>query len=375
VPAAQLAELLDHDIEAPTEPRRFGAADRGWPVGVVSVGRQALNTHFGRHEAEVLEICRPYRAERIVEYLWRNLGGHFRRGFLDWLLALPDHASDRVCSAAAVTAGALFMIEPITAERELLRPWALDGRWAQRACAGLALGVPVVFRGDPAPARKLAYAWVTSDNLHYRRAAVSAYGGLLGAWDSGAAGPAYLWRIAGETPQVRALADACLASLVAFGGEAGHARATVISLLCSEAEQKPAVRRSYELLPLVFECLTAGAPAARESLHALMGDPERDSLSKLAGLLARAFDSPRGQASARSTLRILLEGLSLGRIDHIVVNRLIREMKTAAGSSRLSALGTQLERALNAERRGDGPRSAAARSVHATFFRTSMKEQ
>jgi hypothetical protein len=374
--AALLEKSLEGDVEPSEEPRRFGAAAGGWPGGVVGVGRRVLPTHFGRHEAEVIEICPPHRRDRIVRYLWDNLGGEFRGSFVDWLCDLPEHGSDRVRSGAAITAGALFVAEPMIAERELIRVWALDGRRAQLACAGLTLGVPVALGCDPTPARTLAHQWVTTQNLQLQRVAIAAYGGLLGAWDSGSAAPSHLWKVGFdhryEDNEVRDLlrraADQSLASLVAAGADAGKARATVIGLIAAEIGQRPARRRSYELLPLVMRRLSAGDPVARGSFTALLAAPEHDSLHRLAGVLAQAFDSPTGYASARTALCVLLDAVAANRVDRDALNQLIREMKDAALPGRRSVLGSQIERTLNAERRRDGPRSAVARSVHATFY-------
>jgi len=371
--AKRLEELLEGGAYPAAESRRFGTPSRGWPAGMVGVGRHVFSTHFGRQETEVIEICPPHRSDRILQYLWENLGGQFRAPYLDWLRTLPERGSDRVTSSAAVSAGSLFIAEPMVGERELLRSWALDGRRSQLACAGLALGVPVALGADPTPSRTLAHGWVTSQNRCYQRAAIAAYGGLLGAWDPGSAAPFHLWRVGAETPELRRVADTSLAGLVAAGGEAGRARATVISLLAAEAEQKPDPRRSYELLPLVVGRLAGGSRAARESFAALLAEAERESLVKLAGLFAQAFDSPRGQASARTALRVVLGALAGNRIDHAMVNRLIREMKAATCPGRRSALGSQIERALNAERRVDGPRRAVADAVHATFFSSTVR--
>jgi hypothetical protein len=371
--AARLAELLEGEIEPSTEQRRFGTPDRGWPAGVVGFGRRGFSTNFGVPTAEVIQICPPHQRDLVVRYLWKNLDGQFRRSFLDWLQTLSECRSDRVRSGAAITAGVMFTEEPIIAERELLRPWALDGRPRQRLCAGLALGVPVILGSDPAPARALAHAWATSDNLRFRRVAIAAYGGALGAWDPLAAAPMHLWQIGAESPDLQWLADVSLAFLVAAGEDAGLVRWTVIDLLAGELEEKPARRRAYELLPLLFDCLTDGNATARQSFAALLSDTERDSLAKLAGMLARAFDSPKGHASARAALGVLLDAQADNHIDRNQLNRLIREMKATAPRGRLAALGSQVERALNAERRGDSPRSDVASDLHATFYSSGLR--
>lgn len=366
--AKRLEHALEGEIEPPSEPRRFGVPDRGWPAGVVRITRDTFSTHFGRRGSEIIELCPSHPRDRVVGFLWDSLGADFRGPYLDWLRSLPDHGGERVQLGAAITAGALFVAEPLIAERELLRPWASDGRRPQISCAGLALGAPVYFGEDPAPARALAYHWVRSDNLRHCRVAIAAYGGLLGAWDSGSAAPVHLWRVGMEKPVLRRMADLSLALLVAAGQQAGWARAMAINVFAGEAEERPERRRSYELLPLVMGQLASGRTNARESFAALLDESERESLALLAALFARAFDAPMGHVSARAALRCLLDGLAENRIDRRMVNQLIRAMKAVTRPGRLAALGSQIERTLNAERRGDGPRAQVADSVHATFY-------
>jgi len=387
--ALGLQGMLEGELEPSSEPRRFGSADRGWPAGVVALDRRSLGTYFGIQEAEVVEICPPHRREWLFAQLWDRLGADYRTAYLAWLYALAEYPSPRVRSGAAVAAGILFMKEPVTAERELLRPWALDGRISLCECAGLAIGIPVVLGSDPMSARALAYAWSEPHSgAKRRRAAIAAYGGPLGVWDSGSAAPAHLWRIPAEPrrerdeedvrqlterAQLRWAADNALAGLVAAGSEAGQVRATVIGLLASQAEERHERRRAFELLPKVIRRLTRGDELARASLAALLDDAEQESFAELAALLARAFDVPLGFASARAALLALLDALGDGQIDQEIVNRVIRAIKAGANRGRRSALGRQLERVLTVERRGDNARSRAARALHATFFSTPQE--
>jgi hypothetical protein len=384
--ALVLQHLLEGEMEPSREPKRFASADRGWPAGVVTLSRQPLGTYFGVQEAEIVEICPPHKREWLFAQLWDRLGADFRTAYIEWLRAIAEHPSPRVRSGGAVAAGMLFAKEPATAERELLRPWALDGRLTLCECAGLAIGIPVLLGNDPASARALAYSWSEPRNgVKRRRAAIAAYGGPLGAWDSGSAGPAHLWRIpeeargtsddedvrkAAERAQLRRAADNALASLVAAGAEAGQVRATVIGLLSSQAEIRQERQRAFELLPKVMHRLTRGDELARRALAALLSDAEQASFVELTVLLARAFDVPSGFASARAALLVLLNAYSVGWIDQEVVNTFIRAMKSGARPGRLPALGNQLDRVLTVERRDDGARGRAARDVYATFFST-----
>jgi hypothetical protein len=387
--ALTLRHLLEGELEPSNEPKRFGSADRGWPAGVVTFCRRPLGTYFGVQETEVVEVCPPHKREWLFAQLWDRLGADFRTAYIEWLRALAEHPSPRVRSGGAVTAGMLFAKEPAIAERELLRPWALDGRFTLCECAGLAIGIPVLLGSDPASARALAYSWSEPrSGVKRRRAAIAAYGGPLGAWDNGSAAPARLWRIpeephraleeedtrqAAERAQLRRAADNALASLVAAGAEAGQVRATVIGLISSQAEERQERQRAYELLPKVVHRLTRGGELARASLAALLDDAEQASFCELTTLLARAFDVPSGFASARATLLVLLDAHGAGWIDQEVVNKIIRAMKAGARPGRLSALGKQLERVLTVECRDDGARGRTARDVYATFFSTPQE--
>jgi hypothetical protein len=367
---ARLTELLEGEVEPSSEGKRFAAADRGWPAGVVAVGRAPIATHFGRQEAEVIEVLEPHTRDGVVTYLWHRLGGDFRRPYLDWLLRLPVRGSARVRSGAAVTAGILFVDDPVAAEDELLYPWASADDWRQRTAAALALGVPVAFGADPTAARAVASAWATSPRQALRRVAISAYGGMLGAWDPGSAAAAHLWRIGDETADLTRSADHALAWLMVAGGDARRARASVVGILGSQRDAGRRPARVYRLLPMLTARLASGSEPARESFAALFDDAEQESLAGLAELLVEAFDSSTlGHESARAALRSLLSGLGSNDVDQELVNGLIRAMKAAAARrGRLGALGSQLERVLRAEIRGKGTLREPARAVHATFY-------
>ena len=368
--AARLGAALEGEREPAAEEKRFGPADRGLPEGVVRFGRATVATHFGHQETEVVEIEQPHTRDRIVGYLWSQLDADFRRPFVEWLRDLPRVSSGSVVSAAAVTAGTLFAADPIAAERELIRPWALDGRPRQRYCAGLALGVPVARGADPLPARTLAKSWAESSAPSLLRAAIAAYGGPLGIWDPDAAAPTHLWRMAHRASELRRPAERALASLVAGGSEAARTRAAAIALLLAETEDKPVPpTRVYSLLPLLMARLSAGDRKARGSLSALVDGSEPESLTSLATLMAKTFDAPTGQRNAFSATRILLTAISEGRIDRDVLDTLVAEMVAAAAKrGRKPQFESQLARVLRAESRGQNPLREVASSVYDTFY-------
>lgn len=387
--AQELRKLLEGELEPSDEPRRFGVADRGWPVDVVGFRRRPLPTYFGVQEAEVVAVLPPHDREWLFGQLWDCLGADFRSTCLEWLRSLAGHPSPRVRSGAAVTAGMLFAREPVTVERELLRAWALDGSLSAGDCAGLALGIPALLGHDPVPARSLAYAWSKPrSGAKRRRTAIAAFGGPLGAFDSGAAAPAQLWRIpteprrpageeepqrARERAQLRRAADDALAALVVAGGEGWQVRGNVLSLLATQAEERDERERAFGVLPRIVLRLTRADELSRASLAGLLGDAEQASFAALTALLAHALDSAVGFDSARVAVCALLDALGAGRVEEEIVNELVRGMKAGARPGRRSALGQQLDRILAVERRGDGARSRAAETVRRTFFPTPQE--
>ncbi len=366
--AAELVEALRGDAEPATEEKRFGPGGPGWPPSVIGLERRPIPTHFGRQDTEVVTIRPPHRRETVISFLWRNLGQDFRRPYLAWLRDLPEHGA-RVRRAAAIAAGVLFIEDPVAAEQELIRPWALDGRPWQRDQAGIALGVPAASDADPQAARTLVRSWSTNASPNLRRVAVVAYGGPLGLWDPHAAAAVQLWRMATEHPELGGLADRSLVSLALGGSDARRARAEVIGMLLAAAEIKTMSRHAYSLLPPLLGRLTGGRELAQGSLAGLAGREEEASMCNLAALLARAFDAPTGRQSANAAMQTVLGAAAAGTIDRAFVERLIREMKAAARHrGRLPQLGSQIERAIKSEIRRAGRDQDVLEGIHATFY-------
>jgi hypothetical protein len=380
--ASRLQQLLEEDANAETETKRFGLTDRGWPAGIVETARAPVASYFGMQEAEVVRLCSPHRREELLGHLWDRLGSEFRTPFTQWLRSLAEHPTPRVRSGAAVTAGVLFAKEPITAERELLRPWALDGRRVLCECAGLAIGIPIVLNVDPAPSRALAYTWSLRRSGAKRiRASIAAYAGPLGSWDLGCSAPAQLWRVAddaaesssGDASERHAVirdADNALAALVGGGKNTSQIREAVIGLLSAQAESQQVDDRihAFRVLPNLLRRITRHDDLARASLAALLADTERASFQMLTRLLARALDAPAGTEHGRAAIITLLDALGGGWVDLDLVSEFVRGMKTGAESGRRAALGQQLERVLSVERRRDSDRGRAAAAVYAVFF-------
>jgi hypothetical protein len=366
--SAVLLALLEGDTEPVRGPATFSPREQGWPIGLVNCRPGHVATYFGWQSTEVVEICPPHQYESVIRYLWTRLGGDFRQPFLRWLRDLPDSFGGSLGFAAARTAGVLFAFDPVTIERELLRPWALDDRASIHNGTAFALGMPVVLGADPSSARRLLQQWTHSNSARLRKAAIVGYGGPLGIWDPSAAAVSRLWDAGWSQPELATLANRSFATLCVGGREAERARATAIGLLAARAKSKES-ERVYAILPLVFEQLTGGGRLARESLESLLGKSEASTRAELTRLLTQAFDSREGRESARASLATLLRAAAAGRIGREVVEQLVREMKVEARErDRLPVLGTQLKQALKAEERDGGPVRDVARSIHETFY-------
>lgn len=367
--AAALAELLEGEVEPSQEPKRFGGSNRGWPEGIAGLTRRQIVSHFGWHETEVVEILAPHRRDVILSFLWRELGAEFREPFLDWLRVLCAMPSRRTTNAAASAAGVLFIQDPVAIDRELLHPWARDDLGRVREAAGLALGMPALMDADSNASRLLAQSWSRSSNERLQEAAIVAYGGPLGAWEPAAAAASHLWQMPRRNPALTEPANLALASLFAGGRHAERARATVVAMLTAASSARSEQVRAFAMLPILLKRISAGTYLARESLDGLFSDAEESTRSNLAALLAVALDAPTGHQFAREAILELLAAIAAGRINQEIAERVIREMKVAARNrGRLAQLGTQLERLLRAEARGEGPLSDVADSIHGVFY-------
>ncbi len=374
--AGRLARVL---CEAGTDPtdaiegRVFNSAHRGWPKDVVHLVRRPRNTHFGRHEAEVVEICSPHRASQIVLWLWEELGADFRGPFIKWLRMLGESTRPSVAEGAAWTAGVLFAHEPGVTEEQVLRPWAVNSAGLSHAAAGLALGVPVAIGEDPRAARGLVKYWGSVDNLELRRIAVLAYGGPLGLLDPSCAAPAQLWRL-GEDPALQIDADIALALLVVGGRHAAAPRATVFGLLLAQADRRSPPVRVWRVAAMSIAFLGARDEGARESLKALLVGDEGAAFEALAELLVLAFNAPSGYSSACAAIVSLLEAVAGNRLEERQLVRFIREMKSAARTHGcLARVGGQLKRAMKTHGRTnkDKPSADIAESMLRQFYSTT----
>jgi hypothetical protein len=351
--------------------KTFKSVDRGWPSDMVEVAYRTRGTYFGRHATEVASVCPPHTRARIFSYLWRRLGPDFRVPFINWLRALADDSDIGVRHGAAMSAGVLFTINPVVAERELIKPWALGERFSLRLCAAIALGAPVAIGADAVGARGLVRRWCDSSDKRLRHAAVLAYGGLLGAWDPESAAAMHLWQIGADTPELTRSSNISLASLTAAGDSAVRSRATVIGLLSVQVENERVPRRVYALLPLILKQLTAPNDAARASFLALVED-ERESFDGFAKLFARALTEPVGHESARAALGQLLYAVASGRVERQIAAATLKGVRGAASAvGELEAVDAQLERVLWTAIRTGGSAANAAKPMLTEFFPSS----
>lgn len=365
---AVLAPLLEGDVEPSPAPATFSSRESVWPEGLATHRRGQVSTHFGWQETDVVEITPPLQADSVTHYLWTHLDGGFRRPFLQWLRELVFNAGGRLAFAAARTAGVLFATDPVTIERELLRPWAADGRIGLRNSVALALGMPTVIGADSTSSRRLLRQWSNSKNANLRAAALAGYGGPLGIWDPSAAAVPNLWSAGWNQPELEELANLSFAATFCGGREAGRARHSATDFLLERAGSKDA-DRVYKILPLVFQQLTGGSRMARESFRALLSADEDLAREGLVTLLAMAFDSRDGREGARATVSRLVAAAAAERITRSDVESLIRETKDAARRrDRLSQLGSLLQQMLKTEERTKGTTREMARSIYETFY-------
>lgn len=299
-----------------------------WPAGLLQSATYRQNTHFGVQSLEVVDAVAPHQPYGIIQAAWRApaLGPGFHQAYCRWLSGL---AADRKLRwQAAYTAGALFAVDASTIQDLVLQPWLRDRNPAAQSCAGLALGTPIAIGADPASARKLANAWATNGSPEQRRAAIAAYGGLLGAWDTASAAPLKLFLIAqlDPDPMLRLEARLALARLVVQGAEAVAARSTVIAYLTVAIENRSTRHGAFDCLPWIARQLSQTHPVCVSSLAALRD--EKENWSGLMRLFAAAFMSAAGQEAGRACLEYLVRAAARDSLDLDVVECVIRDMRT-----------------------------------------------
>lgn len=296
-----------------------------WPAGLLRTRTFQLNTHFGRQPLDVIDIAAPHQPHGVIQAAWRSLGAGFHGAYCDWLAGLPGIRQLRW--HAAYTAGVLFAIDPVIIEGRVLRTWLHSRDPAVQRCAGLALGAPIAIGADSTGARKLAHAWATNNSREMRRAAVAAYGGLLGAWDTASAAPLKLFLIGQVTPDpgLRGEADLAMARLVVAGADSVAARSTVIAYLRMAAETSSTRDRAYGCLPLIIRLLNAPSSVCAESFAALR--EEEENWTVLIGLLGSALVSGVGREAGQLSLGLFVRAAADGALEYEVIEDVIRGMR------------------------------------------------
>jgi hypothetical protein len=337
-----------------------------WPSGFLQTRRDRIPTHFGVQELEVVAVDPHHRPQDLVQALWAVLGPKFRSNFGDWLLTLPD--SPGLGWHAAYTAGALFAADPVLVEAQVLRPWAKSVKAPLRRCAGVALGTPIAMGADPSASRALAHSWASSSSPHLQHAAVSAYGGLLGAWDAPSAAPLKLFRIGQVNLALRREADWGLASLIVAGREASSSRSWTLGYLKLVSGDPFLQPRVFGCLPRIAAALVAPNAVCVESLSALRGESE--AWSTLHELLGTALVTPAGVAAGRDSIELVITAVARDHVEIEVAEELVRGMR---GMQRqrgtVGKLGTVLRRSLAAVgRSGNDEEKAVATALMTRFF-------
>ncbi|MGH3262878.1 MAG: hypothetical protein ACRDNS_12855, partial [Trebonia sp.] len=172
-----------------------------------------------------------------------------------------------------------------------------------------------------------AHHWATSDSVALRRAAVAAYGGLLGAWDTASAAPLKLFLIGEFSERLRGEADLAMANLVVSGAEAVAARGTVIAYLKIAAQTRSTRARAFGCLPPIVRLLNWPSTVCTESFTALRAETE--NWTALASLLGSALVSATGMDAGHRCLALFVAAAADGTADHEVVENVIRDMRSA----------------------------------------------
>jgi hypothetical protein len=367
--ALRLCSLLEPEPAAEESGggRKFSSARDFWPARLVEVTGSSTPTHFGRQPTDVVRVVPPLTRTAVIEYCWRRLGPDFRGPFTNWLLGLAEEP--RLRASAAIAAGTVFLCDPLAAERDLLRPWALDNLRSRNITAGHALGVPAALGFESTSARALARAWGASANLSLLRTAVIAYGSWLGAWDDASAAPVHLLRIGFDTPELSDEADRALAELMSAGAGAQRVRQVVMTLLLVALDDRASTPRVFGMLPRLVARLVARDADARASWLSLWSDPESPTRHRLARVLTVAFVSSGGYAAASASIHALVTAVAKNNITEDSLHDLIREMKRAASDSdERRRLAAELRRSLATELRGPDESAAVARSLVEIFY-------
>jgi hypothetical protein len=131
-----------------------------------------------------VRLVHPRLPVPLLEVIWENHVGE-RAVLLPWLYSLGAHPHKRVRVKAAQAAAQFACYDFDVVMREVLRVWALDGRFRSRETCALALEALAVAAGGrfAKRVRGQVRGWARSNSPALLAAAVAAYGTFLGAKD------------------------------------------------------------------------------------------------------------------------------------------------------------------------------------------------
>ncbi|GAA2300534.1 hypothetical protein GCM10009853_066160 [Glycomyces scopariae] len=180
--AYRLAELHEPDLGETPRSRWFEGPIDLWSPSVVLADQDDHGT--GR----TVRLTHPGLAPHLLRLVWREHLGE-RDLLLAWLLGLGDHPQRPVRDKAAEAAAQLACYDFEVVTREVIRPWALDGRYRTRQTAALAVETLTVADDGRFASRvqQLVKRWATGGNVRLLAASAVAYGTFLGAQEPQAA--------------------------------------------------------------------------------------------------------------------------------------------------------------------------------------------
>ncbi|GGK79212.1 hypothetical protein [Mangrovihabitans endophyticus] len=155
----------------------FHGPDR-WP-GSITLGPPGKEG-----SGRTVRLVHPRLPIMLLKAIWEDHVGE-RDILLPWLCGLGDHPHKRVRVKAAQAAAQLACYDFDVVMREVLRVWALDGRFRTRETCALALeALAIAAEGRFAKrVRGQVRGWAKSNNPSLLAAAVAVYGTFLGAKD------------------------------------------------------------------------------------------------------------------------------------------------------------------------------------------------
>jgi hypothetical protein len=175
--ATRLAELHEPDVNT-SEIHRSR-----WFEGPIELWSESIElADQDDGTGRTVRLTHPGLAPHLLRLVWREHLGE-RDLLLTWLLGLGNHPQRPVRDKAAEAAAQLACYDFDFIAREVIRPWALDGRYRTRQTAALAIETLTVADDGRFASRvqRLVKGWATGGNVRLLAASAAAYGTFLGA--------------------------------------------------------------------------------------------------------------------------------------------------------------------------------------------------